>query len=216
MADACEWANKDPALRNFHDFEWGHPCVDSVELFEKLCLHSLSVLATKKESIEIVGQDSSDFNFVQLRELYRKAFDNFDPLKLAEFTAERIDRIVAEEKEKEKQEGYKGGFNKNKQRLKSLVNNAKAFNKYEAEGNSFCDFIWSFTGGKVIVGGKKEEELLEIATSLSKGLKDIGFTYTTPPVCLAFMKTAGVINAHESGCSARAECMEEAKIFNKF
>lgn len=216
MSEVCEWACKDPVLRNFHDFEWGRPCVDGDELFEKLCLHTLSAATAKKETLEIAGLDTTQFSFVQIKELYKVKFDSFDPKKLAEFTAEKIDQIVAEEKEKEKQETYKGGFNKNKQRLKALVNNAKAYNKYESEGGDFCDFIWSFSGGKVIMGGKTEEELFEIATNMSKGLKDLGFTYTTPVVCLAFMKTAGLVNAHEAGCQTRTECMEEAKIFGKF
>lgn len=216
MADTCEWAGKDPLLQNFHDFEWGHPCVDSVELFEKLSLHSLASGSAKKDTIEIVGFDVSQFSFLEARELYRARFANFDPKALAEFTNEQIDEIVAKEKENEKQENYKGGMNKNKQRLKSLVNNAKAFNKMEAEGNDFSTFIWSFTGGKVIMGGKTEEDLLAIATDMSKQLREKGFTYTTAPVCLAFMKTAGLVNAHVGGCTGRGECMEEAKIFNKF
>ena len=216
MADTCEWASKDPTIQNFHDFEWGHPCIDSNELFEKLCLHALVATGFKKKTIEVEGMDTSQFSFLEIRENYRSLFAGFDPDKLVEFSNEQIDKIVADEKEKEKQENYKGGINKNKQVLKSLVNNAKAFNKMMAEGKSFSEFCWSFSEGKVIIGGKSEEDLLKIATEMSKGLKDNGFTYTTPTVCLAFMKTAGIVNAHAGSCPIRGECMEEAKIFNKF
>ncbi len=216
MADTCEWAKKDPVLQNFHDFEWGRPSVDSNDLFEKLCLHCVSAGTFKKENTDIDGFDLSQFAFLEAREIYRSHFANFEPEQLANITPAQIDDIVAEEKEKEQQEGYKGGMNKNKQKLKALVNNAKAFIKYTESGKNFSDLCWSFTSGKVVIGGKSEEDLLKYATELSKALKEIGFSYTTPSVCLAFMKTVGIINAHVGNCPARTECMEEAKIFNKF
>lgn len=215
MVGCCEWAQKDPLLQNFHDFEWGHPIVDEQELFEKLCLHCQSAGGFKTEKDLENNFDTSQIAYLASRETYRSKFANFDPQKLADYSSADIDNIVNEDKSHDSEANYKH-INRNKQKLKSIITNAKAFIKLKAEGVNFSELCWSFTGGKVIIGGKTREDLQVIAENMSKKLKEYGFSYTSPTVCLGFMETVGIINSHIPNCCVRSECLEEAKIFGKF
>ncbi len=215
MAESCEWAQKDPLIQNFHDFEWGHPVVDEQELFEKLCLHSLSAGGFKSDKDDGYGFDFTQISYLPARENYRLKFFNFDPSKIINLTAADIDKIIEEDKSHDSDDNYKH-INRNKQKLRSIITNAKAFLKMKSEGINFSEFCWSFTGGNVIIGGKSREELQSIAETMSKNLKDNGFSYTTPSVCLGFMETVGIINSHAGNCLIRKDCLEEAKIFGKF
>lgn len=215
MAGSCNWAEKDPLFQNFHDFEWGHPVVDEQELFEKLCLHCQSAGGFKSEKEGEDSYDLTQISYLPARETYRLKFANFDPYKLVDFSLVDIDTIVEDDKAHDSDANYKH-INRNKQKLRSIITNAKAFVKMKDEGIDFSEFCWSFTNGKVIIGGKSKEDLQNIAKAMSKDLKDRGFTYTTPAVCLSFMETVGMINSHAGDCQARSDCLDEAKIFGKF
>lgn len=222
MSEGCQWAEKSPILQEYHDLEWGHPIVDSLELFEKLCLQCISAGSFKstdnsKDPNE-PDFDSAQLSVIEARGLYREKFYFFDPSEMINITPKDIDALVEEEKDREKNSESDNSFKglcKNKQKLKALITNAKAYLKMQDDGVDFAEFCWSFTGNKMILGLPNDNEIPSYANEMSAELKKKGFSYTTPAVCYAFMQAVGMINAHAVTCSCRNDCIDEAKIFGK-
>ncbi len=175
----CSWAKK-PLDIEYHDNEWGVPVHDDRKLFEFLVLDAFQA-----------GLSWS--TILKKRENFRKAFDNFDYIKIAKYNQSKIDELL-----------QNAGIIRNKLKINGTVKNAKAFIKIQQEFGSFDKYIWSFVGGKTIVN--KWENLKEIpATSkeseaMSKDLKKREFTFAGSTICYAFMQAAGMINDHEINC----------------
>lgn len=175
----CAWAKK-PLDIEYHDKEWGVPVHDDQKLFEFLVLDAFQA-----------GLSWS--TILKKRENFRKAFDNFDYVKIAKYDQNKIDELLQDK-----------GIIRNKLKVNGTVKNANAFIKVQQEFGSFDKYIWSFTGGKTIVN--KRKSLQEIpATSkesdaMSKDLKKKGFTFVGSTICYAFMQAAGMVNDHEMSC----------------
>lgn len=219
MSVGCKWAEKNPILHEYHNLEWGHPIIDSIELFERLCLQCVAAGGFKGRENKKTKEfdiDAAQLSVIEARGLYREKFHNFDPREMCKLTDDDIDSIVESEMERESDSdsSFKG-LSKNKQKLKALINNAKAFIKMEENGEDFSKFCWSFTNDKMILGGTNLIDIPKFASELSSELKKKGFTYTTPSVCYAFMQSVGIINDHSIDCPLRNECIEEAQIFGK-
>jgi DNA-3-methyladenine glycosylase I len=181
----CVWANSDPELKKYHDHEWGRPVHDDRLLFEFLILEG--------------AQAGLSWKTVLLkRDAYRKAFDNFEPAKVAEYGDKKTKELMAD-----------AGIIRNWRKIESSVNNAKGVLEIQKEFGSFDKYVWGFVGGKPI--SNEYESWTEIPTEspesreLSKDLKKRGFGFVGPTICYSFMQAVGLVNDHVKGCPQHGE-----------
>jgi DNA-3-methyladenine glycosylase I len=173
----CDWVPaRDPEYVAYHDEEWGLPSRDDRHLFEMLTLEGAQA-----------GLSWS--TILRKRDGYRKAFLNFDAAKVARFTENDIERLLADP-----------GIVRNRLKVESTVNNARRV----LELDSLSDHLWSFVGGEPIVNRWKTladvpAETVE-SKAMSKDLKNRGFRFVGPTVCYAFMQACGLVNDHTVDC----------------
>jgi DNA-3-methyladenine glycosylase I len=177
----CGWAEGGDALyAQYHDEEWGRPSRDDRHLFEMLILEGAQA-------------GLSWITILRKRENYRRAFDGFDPRKIAAYDARRIKKLLGDE-----------GIVRNRLKIAAAVANAKAFLATQKEFGSFSRFLWDFVGGKPIVS--RPASLADIAAhtdvsdAMSKALKKRGFKFVGSTICYAFMQATGLVNDHVAGC----------------
>jgi DNA-3-methyladenine glycosylase I len=176
----CPWSTNDPLYLDYHDTEWGTPNHDGRRLFEKVILEGAQA-------------GLSWIQILRRRENYRAAFEGFDPIKVAAFTDEDVERLVQD-----------AGIIRNRAKIKSAINNAKVFvSNFESE-DAFAKFMWSFVDGEPIVNHRERMEdvvaVTDISTEMSKGLKKLGFTFIGPTTCHALMQAAGMVDDHLVTC----------------
>ena len=173
----CDWA-KTPLSIAYHDEEWGVPLHDDRRLFEFLILEG----AQAGLSWETI---------LQKRENYRKAFDGFDPVRIAKYNERKISSLLRD-----------SGIVRNRLKINSAVTNARAFLKVQREFGSFDKYVWRFVSGKPIKRKRNEAVLPRTAISdaLSKDLLDRGFKFVGSTICYAFMQAVGMVNDHNSTC----------------
>ena len=173
----CEWA-KTPLSIAYHDEEWGVPSHDDVRLFEFLMLEG----AQAGLSWETI---------LQKRENYRKAFDGFNPAKIAKYNSRKIDSLMRDP-----------GIIRNHLKILSSVSNAKAFLEVQREFGSFDSYVWRFVDGKPIKRKRGEPVLArtEVSDALSKDLLRRGFKFVGSTICYAFMQAIGMVNDHNQSC----------------
>ena len=181
----CRWAQKE-IFHAYHDLEWGVPVHDERLHFEFLVLEG----AQAGLSWETI---------LKKRDGYRKAFDNFDPNKVARYKDARIDKLLANP-----------AIVRNRLKVRSAVSNAKAFLAVQKEFGSFDRYIWDFVGGKTIQNRWKTMEQLPVTTDqsdvLSKDLKKRGFKFVGSTIIYAHMQAIGMVNDHETSCFRYREC----------
>jgi DNA-3-methyladenine glycosylase I len=168
-----------------HDEEWGTPSHDDVHLFELLTLEGAQA-----------GLSWS--TILNKREGYRRAFAGFDPEAVARFGAKDVERLLADP-----------GIVRNRLKVESTIANAPRVLEAQAEHGSFAAYLWSFVGGKPLVGGFRTLAEIpaetELSRALSKDLKKRGFRFVGPTVCYAFMQSVGLVNDHTVDCFRFAE-----------
>ena len=177
----CSWVNAaDSSMREYHDREWGVPTHDDRRHFEFLVLEGAQ--AGLSWSIVLSKRDG-----------YRRAFDRFDPEKVARFTPARIDRLVADP-----------GIIRNRLKIAAAVKNARAFLAVQKEFGSFDAYCWQFVGGRP--RQNRWSALRQIpATSaesdaFSSDLKRRGFSFVGSTVIYAHMQAVGMVNDHVIDC----------------
>jgi DNA-3-methyladenine glycosylase I len=175
----CGWAKNELAIR-YHDEEWGVPVHDDQTFFEFLILEGAQA-------------GLSWDTILKKRENYRKAFAGFDPTKVARFD---------ERKQKKLQEDT--GIVRNRLKISSAVENARAFLQVQKEFGSFDAYIWQFVSGKpkVNAGTSALATTLE-SDAMSKDLKKRGFRFVGSTICYAFMQATGLVNDHAVACFRR-------------
>jgi DNA-3-methyladenine glycosylase I len=180
MKKRCGWETSDPLYIHYHDTEWGVPVHDDIKLFEFLVLDAMQA-------------GLSWLTILKKRENFRKAFDNFDPKKVANYGESDIKRLFAD-----------AGIIRNRQKINAAVNNARAFLKVKEEFGSFDKYIWQFVGGKTKKNAWKTMGELPAKTTeseaMSKDLVSRGFKFVGPTICYAFMQAAGLVNDHLVTC----------------
>ena len=176
----CEWSEGSDAYRQYHDEEWGVPLHDDQMLFEFLILEGAQA-----------GLSWS--TILNKRDNYRKAFDRFDPKKVARYRQARIDKLLQD-----------AGIVRNRLKIHSAVSNAKAFLQVQREFGSYDRYIWGFVDGapknnrfKMMSDIPAETEE---AAAMSKDLKKRGFNFVGPTICYAFMQATGMVNDHVTSC----------------
>jgi DNA-3-methyladenine glycosylase I len=185
------WNTTEPLYIKYHDEEWGVPVHDDKRHFEFLILDAFQA-------------GLSWWIILKRRAQLRKAFDFFDPEKIARYTAVDVDRLLAAE-----------GMIKNKGKIAATITNAQEFTKIQREFDSFDSFIWQFVGGKIKHNAFKEISELpaesEESRAMSKELKKRGFKFVGPTICYAYMQAAGLVNDHLVSCFRYKQLRKEKR-----
>lgn len=176
----CGWCLKDDLYRNYHDREWGVPVHDERTLFEFLILEGAQA-------------GLSWHTILKRRENYRKAFDGFNPEKVARYTPKKIQALLADE-----------GIIRNRLKIHSAVSNAQAFLKIQETFGSFDKYQWRFVGGKPIRNRRRTLKDIPPVTkesdAFSKDLKQRGFNFVGSTIIYAHMQAVGMVNDHLMSC----------------
>jgi DNA-3-methyladenine glycosylase I len=176
----CGWSTTDPLYIRYHDREWGVPVHDDRKLFEFLVLEGAQA-------------GLSWLTILKRRPGYRKAFDGFDPRRVARYGPADVRRLLADR-----------GIIRNRLKIESAITNAWAFLDVQEEFGSFDRYIWNFVGGKPIVNRFRSLRELPARTALSDrisaGLLDRGFSFVGPTIVYAHMQATGMVNDHLVGC----------------
>ena len=166
----------------YHDTEWGVPSRDDQHLFEMLCLEGAQA-------------GLSWITVLRKRETYRLAFDHFDAEKMVRYNAAKRRRLLQDP-----------GIIRNRLKVDAFIGNARAYLEIRSSLGSFSDYLWGFTGGKVL--RHRPLYLSDIAAStphsdaMSKDLKQKGFKFVGSTICYAFMQAVGIVNDHQRNCWA--------------
>ena len=169
----------------YHDAEWGVPLHDDHALFEFLILEGAQA-----------GLSWS--TILAKRDRYRRAFSNFNPKSIARYDARKLKQLMTN-----------AGIVRNRLKISSTVQNARAFLSVQKEHGSFDAYIWQFVGGAPIVNSLKASGQLPARTeqsdSMSRDLLKRGFKFVGPTICYAFMQAVGMVNDHLVSCFRYAE-----------
>jgi len=175
----CCWANGEQMIR-YHDEEWGVPVHDDRTLFEFLILEGAQA-----------GLSWS--TILNKRDNYRRAFDHFDPQRIAQYDRRKIRQLLADP-----------GIVRNKLKISAAIQNAKAFLQVQEEFGSFDRYIWRFVGGKPSVNKWKSHRTVPAKTAVSDAMsKDLmrrGLRFVGSTICYAFMQAVGMVNDHATDC----------------
>lgn len=181
----CGWCLKDDLYMDYHDTEWGVPVWDDLKMFEFLILETFQA-------------GLSWHTILKKRENFRKAFEHFNPEKVARFSEKKILALMENE-----------GIIRNQAKIRGAVKNAQLFEKIVSQNNSFCEYIWQFTNGKTIRNQFKDLSQIPPTTkesdTMSKVMKKEGFAFVGSTVCYAHMQATGMVNDHLTNCFRYAE-----------
>jgi DNA-3-methyladenine glycosylase I len=181
----CGWCGEDPLYVAYHDTEWGVPVFDDRTLFEFLILEGAQA-----------GLSWS--TILNKREGYRRAFDGFDPERVARYDTKKVAKLLADP-----------GIVRNRLKVGSAVTNAQAFLDIQNEKGSFSDYIWAFVGGRPIRNRwcslSEIPATTPVAEAISKDLKKRGFRFVGPTIIYAHMQATGMVNDHLVGCFRHRE-----------
>jgi len=175
----CSWPKSELDIA-YHDTEWGVPVHDDKVLFEMLILEGAQA-----------GLSWS--TILKKRENYRRAFDEFDARKIAEYDARKVRSLLADK-----------GIVRNRLKVAATIQNAKAFLALQKEFGSFDAYVWQFVGAKPIQNKRKSPKEVPACTSesdaMSKDLLKRGFKFVGSTICYAFMQAVGMVNDHMVDC----------------
>jgi DNA-3-methyladenine glycosylase I len=175
----CHWAQS-PAMVKYHDEEWGVPVHDDRKLFEFLILEG----AQAGLSWETI---------LKKRANYRRAFDRFDPAKIARYDRRKVRELMTD-----------AGIVRNRLKIAATISNAEAFLAVRKEFGTFDRYVWRFVDGEPKVNSRDASQGVPARTAesdaLSKDLKKRGFRFVGSTICYAFMQATGMVNDHASDC----------------
>ncbi|WP_062262018.1 DNA-3-methyladenine glycosylase I [Endozoicomonas arenosclerae] len=176
----CAWCTEDPDYIQYHDEEWGVPCHDDRKLFEFLILEGAQA-------------GLSWITILKRRQGYHNAFSGFDPVAVARFTDEDVERLLLDQ-----------GIVRNRLKVNSAIKNARAFLKVQEEFGSFDHYIWSFVNHNPIINQWQSFTEVPVTTpesdAMSKDLKKRGFSFVGSTICYAYMQAMGMVNDHLVTC----------------
>lgn len=174
----CKWVNEKSELyKKYHDEEWGTPKYDDKELFELLILESFQA-------------GLSWLTVLKKREAFRKAYDNFDVTKVANYTDDKINELL-----------QNPDIIRSKNKIAASINNAKIFIQIQKEFGSFSKYIWAFSDNKIV---KNITDNIPVSTPLSdkvsKNLKKRGMKYVGTVIIYSYLQAIGIVDDHEKDC----------------
>lgn len=181
----CAWAGTDPVYVAYHDTEWGVPVTDEIRLFEFLVLEGAQA-------------GLSWITILRKREAYRRAFAGFDPKRVARFDAAKIEKLLLDP-----------GIVRNRLKVESAVQNARAFLTIQKEFGSFSAYQWEKVGGKPLQNRpatmKEVPPRTDLSDSFSKDLKKRGFSFVGSTIVYSHMQAVGMVNDHVTSCFRQKE-----------
>ena len=182
----CPWPGEDPLYVAYHDTEWGVPEYDDRALYEKLILDGFQA-------------GLSWITILRKRENFRKAFDDFQPEKIARYNAKKVHALMNDV-----------GIVRNRAKIEGAIESAKSYLKIMEEGPGFSKLLWDFVDGKPKINHYKSTGQIpaETATSraMSKELAQRGFKFCGPTIVYAFMQAVGMVNDHLITCHRHEAC----------
>jgi DNA-3-methyladenine glycosylase I len=177
----CSWAEGDPLMGAYHDQEWGVPQRDPRMLWEMLMLEGFQA-------------GLAWITVLRKRDSFRKAFAEFDPVKVARFKEKDILRLLQND-----------GIIRSRAKIEATIQGARIYCEMVDNGEDFDAFCWSFTDGKVLKGdGRTVPANTALSTQISKELKRRGFKFVGPTIVYAWMQSVGIVNDHSAGCFRRS------------
>ena len=178
----CSWAEGDPLMSAYHDKEWGVPQRDARMLWEMLMLEGFQA-------------GLSWITVLRKREAFRKAFANFDPMKVARFGRRDITRLMADP-----------GIVRARAKIEATIRGAQIYYEMEDAGEGFSKYCWSFTDGKPLQGeGHGWAATTPLSERISKDMKRRGFKFVGPTIVYAWMQAVGIVNDHSLQCFRRKQ-----------
>ena len=186
----CAWVTADQAYIEYHDEEWGVPVRDDRTQFEFLILEGAQA-------------GLSWATVLNKRAVYRKAFAQFDPEKVARFSDRKIARLLDDP-----------GIIRNRLKVNAAVSNARAFLDVRQEFDGFCNYIWSFVGNSPIQNRWKRMDQVPATSkesdALARDLRQRGFKFVGSTIVYAHMQATGMVNDHVTDCFRHSECRDLA------
>ena len=171
----CSWCNlKNPFYVKYHDEEWGRLKIDDAYLFEMLFLESFQAGL----SWECV---------LNKRESFRESFDNFDPLKIAQYDERKIEELMKNK-----------NIIRNRRKIVAAVHNAEIFMNIVRDYKSFHNYLCTFTGGEILRETGKDTN--NLSDQISADLYNRGMRFVGSKIIYAFLQAVGIINSHEPRC----------------
>ncbi|MBZ9623575.1 DNA-3-methyladenine glycosylase I [Clostridium sp. FP2] len=178
--DRCDWCGNDPLYMKYHDEEWGVPVHEDRKHFEFLILESAQA-------------GLSWITILRKRENYRKAYDDFDFNKIAQYDDEKVIELIQNK-----------GIIRNKLKIAASINNAVMFIKIQEEFGSFDAYIWAFVDNSPIINHwdsiANVPATSELSDKVSKDLKKRGFKFLGSTITYAHLQATGIINDHIKSC----------------
>jgi DNA-3-methyladenine glycosylase I len=178
----CHWAESDPLLRAYHDDEWGVPEFAGRALWELLMLEGFQA-------------GLAWITVLRKREAFRKAFRQFDPVKVARFGDKEIARLMQDP-----------AIIRSRAKIDATIGGARAYLAMRDAGVDFSEWVWEIAGGKPIQNSGPVPAQTELSLNFSKELKLRGFKFVGPVIVYAWMQAAGIVNDHAGDCFRRSVC----------
>ena len=176
----CNWGEVDALMQRYHDTEWGVPIHDDQKLFEFLILDAFQA-------------GLSWAIILNKRRAFKKAFSNFNPYRIAKYNNSKVRSLL-----------NNSDIVRNKLKINSTVDNAKAFIDIKKEFKSFDTYIWQFVNGDTIINSWNKINQIPASTkesdAMSYDLKKRGFKFVGSTICYAFMQASGMVNDHVISC----------------
>jgi DNA-3-methyladenine glycosylase I len=184
----CGWCGDDPLYQQYHDVEWGMPNFDDRQLFEFLLLEGAQA-------------GLAWITVLKKREGYRKAFSQFDPLRIARYDKRRLERLL-----------QNPNIIRNRLKVESAVSNARAYLSILETHDSFADYIWQFVDHQPVQNRfrsmKQVPANTPVSDAMSRQLKKDGFRFVGTTICYAYMQATGMVNDHLVSCFRHDECRQ--------
>jgi DNA-3-methyladenine glycosylase I len=182
----CPWPRQDPLYVAYHDEEWGVPEFDDRALYEKLVLDGFQA-------------GLSWITILRKRDNFRRAFDDFDPGKIARYGPAKVARLMADP-----------GIVRNRAKIEGAILSARAYLEVMDQGPGFAALLWNFLDGRPRQNRFRSVSQVPAETKLSKQISAElvrrGFKFVGPTIVYAFMQATGMVNDHLITCHRHAEC----------
>jgi len=177
----CFWVNESlPIYVKYHDEEWGVPVYDDEKLYEMFLLETFQA-------------GLSWITVLNKREAFREAFDGFDPKKVGAYKEEKLNQLM-----------NNPGIIRNRRKVEAAVKNTRIFMEIQKEFGSFSNYLWGYTGGKIIVNQDDNFQVkTDLSDQISKDLKKRGMSFVGSVTIYSYLQAVGVVNDHELGCVCR-------------
>ena len=176
----CAWSTSDPLYVDYHDLEWGVPQRNDRRLFEMLILEGAQA-------------GLSWITILRKRDSYRRAFEEFDPSRVARFGPDNVASLLQNE-----------GIVRNRLKIEASITNARVFLEIQKEGGGFHKYIWQFVDGAPVVNHWRTVAEVPARTEesdgISKNLRGRGMKFVGSTICYAFMQATGMVNDHTTDC----------------